>query len=99
MQELYISGWSERFMNEYDAEVWKAQNSEFDADKLQGPLLLIHGELDDNVHPAATMRLVDALIKADKDFDFLIMPNKHHLLSIDKYYQKKVFKFFAKHML
>ena len=99
MQELYISGWSERFMNEYDAEVWKAQNSEFDADKLQGPLLLIHGELDDNVHPAATMRLVDALIKADKDFDFLIFPNKHHLLSVDKYYQKKIFKFFAKHML
>lgn len=99
MQELYISAWGERFMNEYDKELWKSQNSEFDACKLQGPLMLIHGELDDNVHPASTMRLVNALIKADKDFDFLIMPNKHHLLSTDKYYQKKVLSFFAKHML
>ena len=99
MQELYISGWSERFMNDYDREIWRKNNSEFDADKLKGPILLIHGEIDDNVHPASTMRIVNALIKADKDFDFLIMPNKHHLLSVDKYYQKKVFSFFAKHML
>lgn len=99
MQELYISGWSERFMNEYDKDLWRAQNSEFDAHKLDGPLLLIHGELDDNVHPANTMRLVQALIKADKDFDFLLMPGKHHLLSTDKYYQKKLFTFFAKNVL
>ena len=99
MQELYISGWSERFMNEYDRDLWREQNSEFHADNLAGPLLLIHGELDDNVHPANTMRLVQALIKADKDFDFLIMPNKHHLLSTDKYYQKKLFQFFSKNML
>ena len=44
------------------------------AANLKGHLLLVHGEMDNNVHPANTMRLVDALIKANKRFDMLIMP-------------------------
>jgi dipeptidyl-peptidase 4 len=48
------------------------------ADKLEGKLFLIHGELDDNVHPANTLQMVDALIKADKDFDMLYVPNENH---------------------
>ena len=48
------------------------------ADKLKGRLMLVHGEIDNNVHPANTMRLVDALIKANKRFDLLILPGKRH---------------------
>ena len=44
------------------------------AHKLQGKLLLVVGEMDDNVDPASTMQVVNALIKADKDFDLLVIP-------------------------
>ena len=46
------------------------------AENLKGKLMLIHGEIDDNVHPANTLRLADALIKAGKRFDMMIFPGK-----------------------
>ena len=58
---------------EYDIET----NSEL-AKNLKGHLLLSTGEIDNNVHPANTMRLVDALIKANKRFDMLVMPGVRH---------------------
>ncbi len=44
----------------------------------KGKLLLMHGEMDDNVHPSLTMQLADALIAANKDFDLLIIPFTNH---------------------
>ncbi|HKE04748.1 MAG TPA: prolyl oligopeptidase family serine peptidase, partial [Blastocatellia bacterium] len=41
-------------------------------------LLLVTGDIDDNVHPANTLRMADALIKANKRFDFFIIPGKRH---------------------
>ncbi|MEX2270355.1 MAG: DPP IV N-terminal domain-containing protein [Vicinamibacterales bacterium] len=58
---------------EYDI----ARNSQI-AKNLKGKLLLIHGDIDNNVHPANTLRLVDALIKANKRFDMLLIPGKRH---------------------
>ena len=48
------------------------------AKNLQGHLLLIHGDIDDNVNPAETMRLVSALMTANKPFDMLLVPNMYH---------------------
>ena len=48
------------------------------ADRLTGKLLLIHGGMDDQVHPDHTLRLADRLIAADKDFELLIMPGAEH---------------------
>ena len=48
------------------------------ASRLKGHLLLEHGDIDDNVHPVETMRFVDALMKANKDFDMLLVPNMFH---------------------
>jgi hypothetical protein len=48
------------------------------ANNLKGKLLLMHGDMDNNVHPANTLRVVDALIKANKDFDMLIVPDAAH---------------------
>jgi len=48
------------------------------ASRLKGHLLLEHGDVDDNVHPVETMRLADALMKANKNFDMLVVPNMFH---------------------
>jgi dipeptidyl aminopeptidase/acylaminoacyl peptidase len=67
---------------------------------LKGRLLLVHGDMDNNVHPANTMRLVDALIKANKRFDMLILPGKAHGFGdFQPYFNRRVWEFFAEHLL
>jgi dipeptidyl-peptidase-4 len=57
----------------YDAEA----NQNF-ATNLKGRLLLAHGTMDTNVPPYQTMLIADALIKANKDFDLILLPNQNH---------------------
>ena len=67
---------------------------------LQGHLLLVHGEIDNNVHPANTMRLVDALIRANKRFDLLIIPGARHSFGAAQgYFQQRMFEYFVQHLL
>lgn len=71
------------------------------ADQMKGKLLLIHGGLDENVNPSATFKLSEALIKADKYFDLLIVPSARHAFP-KKYYpyiQKKRWDFFVEHLI
>src|SRR5205823_7144878 len=70
------------------------------AANLKGHLLLVHGEIDNNVHPANTMRLVDALIKANKRFDLLIIPGaRHGFGAAQPYFTQRTWDFFAEHLL
>jgi dipeptidyl-peptidase-4 len=48
------------------------------AEKLKGPLLLVHGSADDNVHYQNSMEMVNALVAAGKDFDFFVYPDRNH---------------------
>src|SRR5262249_44648465 len=76
-------------------EIKVPTNAELAAN-LKGRLFLVHGELDNNVHPANTMRLVDALIKANKRFDMMILPGKRHGFGeYTPYFQRKMEEFFA----
>jgi dipeptidyl-peptidase-4 len=79
-QRGYNANWGERYLGPFDAERYEAQANARLAQNLRGKLLLVHGELDDNVHPSLSVQLVDALIQANKDFDFLILPNCNHAL-------------------
>jgi dipeptidyl aminopeptidase/acylaminoacyl peptidase len=80
-------------------EIKVPTNTELAAN-LRGHLLLVHGDMDNNVHPANTIRLVDALIKANKRFDMLILPGKSHgFASYQPYFVQRMWEYFAEHML
>jgi len=89
--------WNEQWMG-YPIGPWYAENSNaVNAHKLEGKLLLIHGELDDNVDPASTLQVVNALVKADKDFEMLYLPGYGHSLG-DNFVTRRVFEFLVRHM-
>jgi len=70
------------------------------AENLVGRLLLVHGDMDNNVHPAGTIRLVDALIRADKRFDFMLIPGKRHGFGdAQGYFRRMMFEYFAEHLI
>jgi dipeptidyl aminopeptidase/acylaminoacyl peptidase len=70
------------------------------AANLKGNLLLETGDMDNNVHPANTIRLVQALIKANKRFDFMILPGKPHAYGdMVPYTNRLMFEYFAEHLL
>jgi dipeptidyl aminopeptidase/acylaminoacyl peptidase len=70
------------------------------AANLKGRLLLVHGDMDNNVHPAGTIRLVNALIKANKRFDFMVMPGKPHGYGdYQAYFNRMLYEYFAEHLL
>lgn len=71
------------------------------AKNLKGKLLITHGGLDDNVNPSATFKLAEAFIKADKEFDLLILPSQRHGYSgIHRdYFIKKRWNYFVEHLL
>lgn len=69
------------------------------AAKLQGKLLLVVGEVDRNVDPASTMQVVNALIKADKDFDLLVIPGADHGATGTPYGQRRLKDFLVRHLL
>jgi dipeptidyl aminopeptidase/acylaminoacyl peptidase len=87
--------WNEQWMG-YPIGPQYAECSNVDnASKLQGKLLLIVGEVDDNVDPASTMQVVNALINAKKDFELVVLPGSNHTLGGD-YGEKKRRDFFVR---
>ncbi|WP_045756917.1 S9 family peptidase [Xanthomonas albilineans] len=95
--------WNEQWMGwPVDASYARASGVD-NAAKLRGDLLLIVGEQDSNVDPASTAQVVDALIKAGKDFDLLNVPGGEHSVGrstgpID-YVQRRQYDFFVRHLL
>jgi len=70
------------------------------ADNLQGRLLLVHGEMDNNVHPANTYRMADALVRAGKRFDMMIFPEARHGFGrYSSYFERMLWDYFAEHLL
>ena len=70
------------------------------ARNLKGHLLLAHGTMDDNVPPYNTLLVVDALIKANKDFDLLLLPNQHHGYGSETLYMtRRRWDYFVRYLL
>ena len=69
------------------------------ASKLKGHLMLVHGDIDNNVHPANTTRVADALIRAGKRFEMLYLPQQRHGFgNMDEYFYWRMVDFFSEHL-
>ncbi len=95
---IYDYEWGElHYKNSFEKKI--KTNQEL-AGNLKGHLLLIHGETDNNVHPANTFRMVDALIKAGKRFDMMIFPGKSHVYDeYTPYIERMMWYYFSEHLI
>ena len=91
--------WNEAWMGWPLGPHYEEQSNVTQARRLAGKLLLIVGEMDRNVDPASTMQVIDALIKADKDFDMLIIPGAGHGSAETPYGNRRRQDFFVRHLL
>lgn len=90
--------WNEQWMGYPVDNSYKTNSNVENAHLLKTPLMLVVGELDDNVDPASTMQVVNALVKSDKDFDLVVLPGTNHTMG-EEYGEHKRFDFFVKNLL
>lgn len=90
--------WNELWMGYPVGEQYKECSNVDNAHLLSRPLMLVVGELDDNVDPASTMQVVNALEKAGKDFELVVIPGAHHTMGED-YGEHKRYDFFVRNLL
>ena len=69
------------------------------ASKLEGKLLIVYGEHDENSLPASTVTFIDALIDANRDFDLLLLPNRDHFFTQEPYFIRRRWDYFVRHLL
>ena len=91
--------WNELWMGWPIGLHYAEQSNVSNAHRLTGKLFLTVGELDRNVDPASTMQVVDALIKADKDFDLLVVPGGGHGVGESAYGKRRRRDFFVRHLM
>ena len=103
-QQTYGHYWGEVYQGLMQRDSIKGTNN-YDsqanrllARNLKGRLLLMHGDMDDNVHPAMTIQVVNELIKANRDFDLIIAPDRAHGLN-EPYFIRRRWDYFVRHLL
>jgi dipeptidyl-peptidase 4 len=90
--------WNEAYQGYPVGSDYEAQSNVTIAKNLKGHLLIEHGDIDDNVHPVETMRFADALMKANKSFDMLFVPNMYHGEN-SVYLARRRWDYFVEHLL
>ena len=103
-QRQYEDDWGERYQGlviKHDAvDSYTIEANQAHAAGLKGKLFLIHGTMDNNVPPYNTYLVVDALIKANKDFDLLMIPNAGHGFgAASEYVMRRRWDYFVTHLL
>jgi dipeptidyl aminopeptidase/acylaminoacyl peptidase len=101
---VYEDDWGERYegllVRSGSSDNYAEEANETHAKKLKGKLMLVHGLMDDNVPPYNTTLVADALIKAGKDFDLLMLPFAHHGYGADNNYaMRRRWDYFVKNLL
>jgi dipeptidyl-peptidase-4 len=95
----YLGYWAEKYQGLPVDERYASQANAALAAALRGKLLLIWGELDDNVNPYGSMRFINALVAADKDFDLLVLPGANHDLMNKPYVLRRKWDYFVRHLM
>lgn len=101
----YEDDWGERYngleiKDSNGVSNYEQQGNQVFAKNLKGKLLLMHGGMDDNVPPYNAYLVADALIKANKDFDFILLPNARHGYGSDSdYIMRRRWDYFIQHLL
>jgi len=101
----YEDDWGERYIGLLNKDGNGKSNYEDQANQnfaknLKGKLLLAHGTMDDNVPPSNTLLVAEALIKANKDFDLIMIPNAHHGYGAASFYMmRRRWDYFVKNLL
>ena len=95
----YEDDWAEKWQGLVEGDNYDNQANELVAKNLKGKLLLIHGTTDSNVPPYNTLLVVDALIRANKDFDLLMLPNRDHGFSNEPYVIRRRWDYFVRNLL
>ena len=90
--------WNEQWMSYPIDKSYEECSNVVNAYRLNRPLMLVVGEMDDNVDPSSTYQVVDALIKAGKDFEFILLPGARHTMG-ESYGEHKRYDFFVKNLL
>ncbi|MYJ17640.1 MAG: prolyl oligopeptidase family serine peptidase, partial [Gemmatimonadetes bacterium] len=95
--------WAEKYQGVMRTDSTGTDSFEASANKtyaanLEGKLLLMHGDMDDNVHPAMTVQVIDELIKANRDFDLIWAPDRAHGLN-EPYFIRRRWDYFVRHLL
>jgi dipeptidyl aminopeptidase/acylaminoacyl peptidase len=104
-QRAYEDDWGERYQgllvkDGKGSDNYEAEANQTVAKNLKGKLLLAHGLMDGNVPPYNTLLVVDALVKANKDFDLILFPHQAHGFGVDgPYMMRRRWDYFVKHLL
>lgn len=100
----YEDDWGERYQgllveNPDGSTNYDDQANQLHVENLRGKLLIAHGSMDNNVPPNSTLVLADALMKANKDFDLLLLPNRRHGFGNEPYMMRRRWDYFVRHLL
>jgi dipeptidyl aminopeptidase/acylaminoacyl peptidase len=96
----YEDDWGERYNGLAENVDYASQANQLYAKNLKGKLMLAHGLMDDNVPPSNTLLVVNALIRANKDFDLVLFPNSRHGFGANSpYMMRKRWDYFVTHLL
>ncbi len=99
----YTYYWGEKFQGLLeetdDGDNYVNQANHLQAENLEGHLLISYGTMDTNVHPAMTLLVVDELIRHNKDFELIVMPNRGHGYANEPYHLRKTWDFFVRHLM
>ncbi len=98
-QRGYLSLWGETYNGMPNGDNYAAQANPSIAKNLKGKLMLVFGDMDDNVPPALTIQVIDALTKANKNYDLMIVPNGSHAMMANMYFRRRRWDYFVQHLV
>ncbi|REL24582.1 S9 family peptidase [Rhodohalobacter sp. SW132] len=98
----YTYYWGEKYQGlleeENGGDNYEQSAIQLQAENLEGKLLITYGSMDTNVHPGMTLLFVDELIRHNKDFDLIVMPNRGHGYASEPYNIRKTWDYFVEHL-